>query len=461
MSKHMPLDVRVAIERNNPSIWRDEDLCIKCGMCKRVCENDLAVHGRYDLAKTGDRAVCIYCGQCANVCPPSSIREVGEWEQVRAAIADPDAVVVVSTSPAVRVSAGELFGEEPGTFVQGKLISLLRALGFDYVLDTNFAADLTIMEEANELVERIQEGGKLPQFTSCCPAWVRYVETFYSELRGNLSSAKSPIGMQGPTIKTYFAQREGIDPKRIVNVALTPCTAKKFEIHREEMADAGKHMGIDGMRDMDHVITVRELGEWGHAAGIDWESLSDDGAYDDLMGQASGAGVIFGNTGGVMEAALRTAHHMLIGEDAPANLLELESVRGYEGVRRATVELGGTSLEVAVIYGTTNARAFIEGERASGGTGLSAFQFVEVMACPGGCIGGGGQPKRLGPAADKARRARIAGLYERDRELPRRCSYENPQIQELYRSFYGDPGSALAEEMLHTVYTDNSAELGA
>lgn len=461
MSKHMPLDVRVAIEQDNPSIWRDEDRCIKCGMCKRVCEGSLAVHGHYDLQKTADRAVCIYCGQCANVCPPSSIQEVPEWERVRDAIADPDAVVVVSTSPAVRVSVGELFGEEPGAFVQGKLISLLRALGIDYVLDTNFAADLTVMEEAHELVGRIKAGEMLPQFTSCCPAWVRYVETFYPELRGNLSTAKSPIGMQGPTIKTYFAGCKGIDPKRIVNVALTPCTAKKFEIRREEMAAAAARTGIEGMRDMDYVVTVRELAAWAQAAGIDWDALSDDGAYDDLMGSASGAGVIFGNTGGVMEAALRTAYHMVTGDDAPADLLELEPIRGYEGIRRAMVDLGGVSVPVAVIHGTANARAFIEGEDAAGGEGLSAFRFVEVMACPGGCIGGGGQPKHLGPAADKARRARIASLYERDRALPRRCSYENPQIEALYRDFYGEPGSVRAECMLHTAYVDNSLELGA
>ena len=356
----MPLSVRVAIEPDNPSICREEEKCIKCGMCKEVCTNEIGVHGTYTLDETSGKAICIHCGQCANVCPPASITEVYEYEVVQAAINDPDKVVIVSTSPSVRAALGEEFGMPKGTFVQGKMIALLRALGVDYVLDTNFAADLTIVEEASELIERITAGKKpLPQFTSCCPAWVKFAETYYPELLPNISTAKSPIGMQGPTIKTYFAKKMGIDPEKIVNVALTPCTAKKFEIRRAEMNAAGKLLGDPTMRDMDQVITTRELALWAKEAGIDFATLPDS-TYDKLMGEASGAGVIFGNTGGVMEAALRTAYTFVTGEPAPKQLYTLEEVRGYDGIREASLTIGDTLVNVAVVYGTQNARKMIE-----------------------------------------------------------------------------------------------------
>lgn len=345
MSKHLPLSVRVPIESDNPGICRDEEACIRCGMCRDVCTNIIGVHGTYTLEETGDTAICIHCGQCANVCPTASITEVYEYQAVRAAIADPDKVVIVSTSPSVRVALGEEFGMKPGDFVQGKMVALLRALGADYVLDTNFAADLTIMEEAAELLERItKKTAPLPQFTSCCPAWVKFAETYYPELLPNLSTAKSPIGMQGPTIKTYFAQKMGIDPKEIVNVALTPCTAKKFEIRRPEMNAAGKQLGEPAMRDMDHVVTTRELARWAKEEGIDFAKL-EESKYDSLMGEASGAGVIFGNTGGVMEAALRTAYYSLTGENAPKEFYQLEPVRGYEGIREASLEYCRNTVE--------------------------------------------------------------------------------------------------------------------
>ncbi len=306
--KHLPLSVRVAIEPDNPSILRWEDKCIRCGMCKTACTDLMGVHGTYTLERTGDRAVCIYCGQCANVCPVDSITERDESPAVRQAVADPEKVVVVSTSPAVRAALGEEFGMEPGAFVEGKMVALLRALGVDYVLDTNFAADLTIVEEASELIRRLTEKDRpLPQFTSCCPGWVHSAEMYAPELLPHLSTAKSPIGMQGPTVKTYFAKKMGLDPEKIVHVALTPCTAKKFEIRREEMHAAADYHGVEGMRDTDQVITTRELARWAKAEGVDWNAL-EDSAYDSLMGKASGAGVIFGNTGGVMEAALRTAY---------------------------------------------------------------------------------------------------------------------------------------------------------
>lgn len=451
----MPLSVRVAIEPDNPSICREEEKCIKCGMCKEVCTNEIGVHGTYTLDETDGKAICIHCGQCANVCPPASITEVYEYEVVQAAINDPDKVVIVSTSPSVRAALGEEFGMPKGTFVQGKMIALLRALGVDYVLDTNFAADLTIVEEASELIERITAGKKpLPQFTSCCPAWVKFAETYYPELLPNISTAKSPIGMQGPTIKTYFAKKMGIDPEKIVNVALTPCTAKKFEIRRAEMNAAGKLLGDPTMRDMDQVITTRELALWAKEAGIDFATLPDS-TYDKLMGEASGAGVIFGNTGGVMEAALRTAYTFVTGEPAPKQLYTLEEVRGYDGIREASLTIGDTLVNVAVVYGTQNARKMIE--RVKEGT--KQYHFIEVMTCPGGCIGGGGQPRDLIADADEVRKARIASLYRKDEQMTLRLSHENPEIKQLYETFYGKPLSELAEKMLHTAYINRSDDL--
>ena len=452
---HLPLSVRVPIEADNPSIVRWEEKCIRCGMCKVACTNLMGVHGTYTLEETGGKAVCIYCGQCANACPVDSITERDECPQVRQAVADPNKVVVVSTSPAVRASLGEEFGMAPGAFVEGKMVALLRALGADYVLDTNFAADLTIVEEASELLRRLTQGDQpLPQFTSCCPGWVHFAEIYAPELLPHLSTAKSPIGMQGPSVKTYFAQKMGLDPRHIVHVALTPCTAKKFEIRREEMHAAADYHGVEGMRDTDQIITTRELARWAKAEGVDWTAL-EDSPYDSLMGKASGAGVIFGNTGGVMEAALRTAYAYLTGQPAPASLLQLSPVRGYEGVREAQVDLGGQSLNVAVIYGTANARGFLERMKADG----KQYHFVEVMACPGGCIGGGGQPKDIMKDADETRKSRIAALYRRDGAMSLRTSHENPEIKAVYEEFYGSPLSEMAEKMLHTAYTDRSSIL--
>nr|WP_304258132.1 [FeFe] hydrogenase, group A [Phascolarctobacterium succinatutens] len=453
MSKHLSTSVRVPIEADNPSIVRNESLCIKCGQCSNVCTSPVGVLGTYALEQTGDRAICIHCGQCANVCPVGSITEVYEYPEVKAAVQDKDKIVIVSTSPSVRVALGEEFGLPKGAFVQRKMVALLRALGVDYVLDTNFAADLTIVEEASELLARIKgETDKpLPQFTSCCPAWVKFAETYYPELLPHVSTAKSPIGMQGPTIKTYFAQKMGIDPRKIVNVALTPCTAKKFEIRREKMNAAGQKLGIAELRDMDNVITTRELALWAKEAGIDFASL-EDSDFDKLMGEASGAGVIFGNTGGVMEAALRTAYAYLTGEQPPKEMLRLEPVRGYDGLREASVDIAGRVINVAVVHGTENVRKLIAG-------GIEKYHFIEVMTCPGGCIGGGGQPKDFAYDADAARKARIEGLYERDAEMELHLSHENKEIQQLYKEFYDAPLSELAEAMLHTTYQDRSADL--
>ena len=456
MGKHLSESIRVPIEADNPAIRRIENLCIKCGQCRDICRDYISVLGYYDLSKTNDTAVCIHCGQCANVCPVSSITETPEMDAVIAAAKDPDKVLIVSTSPSVRVSLGEAFGVQRGSFVEGKMIALLRKLGADYVLDTNFAADMTIVEEASELVERLTTHNKpLPQFTSCCPAWVKFAEIYYPELLPNISSAKSPIGMQGPTIKTYFAKKMGIDPKKIVNVALTPCTAKKFEIRRGEMNASARYLDLPGLRDMDHVITTRELADWAKKADIDFSTL-EDSKFDKLMGEASGAGVIFGNTGGVMEAAVRTAYEFVTHEPAPKELYTLEPVRGMQEIREAAVEIGTLRLQLAVIYGTSNVRRFLSMAKESG----KHYDFIEVMTCPGGCIGGGGQPK-----ADVEERrtmvdSRIESLYKRDAQMKLRKSHENPELKQLYEEFYRKPLSPIAEEMLHTSYTDRSGLLG-
>ena len=450
--QHLPLNVRVPMDEDNVAIVRHEDKCIKCGMCKTVCEEYIGVHGTYTLEETGGKGICIHCGQCTQVCPVDSLTERYEYQDIREAVADPDKIVIVSTSPSVRVGLGEEFGMPAGAFVEGKMVALLRKLGVDYVLDTNFAADLTIVEEASELIERITKGrGPLPQFTSCCPAWVKFAEIYYPEILPHISSAKSPIGMQGPTIKTFFAKKMGIDPTKIVNVALTPCTAKKFEIRREEMSDAADYLKIEGLRDMDAVITTRELAIWAREAGVDFASL-EDSAYDDYMGEGSGAGVIFGNTGGVMEAALRTAYELITGKEAPAPLLDLQPVRGYEGIREASLDVDGLTVNVAIVYGTANVRKMIERVES----GEKQYHFIEVMTCPGGCIGGGGQPKTMLPVADDARKARIASLYTRDASMKVRKSHENESIKKLYEDFYGKPLSELAEKMLHTMYKDRS-----
>ena len=456
MSKHLGMDIRVPIECDNPSIQRDEEKCIKCGQCKNICQDHIGVHGTYTLEETGDKAVCINCGQCANVCPVSSIHETYEYQLIQEEMKNPDKIIIFNTSPSVRIALGEEFGMADGSFVEGKMVALLRKLGARYVLDTNFSADLTILEEGTELIRRLTKQTKpLPQFTSCCPAWVKYLEIYHPDMRDNLSTAKSPIGMQGPTVKTYFAKKMNLDPTKIVNVAVTPCTAKKYEIRREEMCDAGKYLGIEGMRDMDYVITTRELAKWAKEENIDFASL-EDSSFDPLMGEASGAGVIFGNSGGVMEAALRTAYEIMTGQSAPADLLNYTPVRGLDDVKEASVEINGMTVNIAVIFGTKNASEFIEKMK----TGDKQYHFIEVMTCPGGCIGGGGQPKDTKYQGDILRAKRIAGLYNRDQSMTLRKSHENPEIKQLYAEFYQEPMSDLAEEMLHTSYTDKSKELG-
>lgn len=452
LSKHAFSSTRVAIEPDNPAIVRNDDLCIKCGMCKTICRSEIGVHKLYDLEKTGDYAVCTYCGQCANICPVSAITEVYEYQTVQKMLDDPDKIVIFSTSPSVRVALGEAFGMEPGSFVEKKMVAALRALGAEYVFDTTFSADLTIMEEAAELVARIVQKTKpLPQFTSCCPAWVAFVETFYPEYIPNLSTAKSPIGMQGATVKTYFAKQAGLDPDRIVHVAVTPCTAKKFEIRRPEMRDAALYNGGEAAPDTDYVVTTRELAKWLAEKGIDFSALAD-AEYDKILGRGSGAGVIFGNTGGVMEAAVRTAYHMITNEAPPENLYHLQPVRGMEDVKEATLTIGGVDIRVAILHGTANAVRFFKKMKK----GEAAYDFIEVMTCRGGCIGGGGQPRTEVPMTDEIREQRIAGLYKEDDHSTIRLSHENPEIKTAYESFFDKPLSERAEKLLHTSYTSKA-----
>ncbi len=434
---------RVGISEINPSIERIEEKCVSCGLCKNICKNYIGVNN------SEENIVCINCGQCANVCPVDSIVEKIEYDSLKRLVNREDKVIIFNTSPSVRISLGEEFGMEQGSFVEGKMVALLRALGGNYVLDTNFSADLTIMEEASELVDRIINKTKpLPQFTSCCPAWVKFSEIYHSNLLEHLSTAKSPIGMQGATVKTYFCEKMGIDPRNIINVAVTPCTAKKFEIRRDEMCDAGKYHGIDNMRDMDYVITTRELAMWAKEENVDFSNLLDSN-FDEFMGEASGAGVIFGNSGGVMEAALRTAYKLITKEEAPANFYNLTEVRGMKEFREASIDIGGHIINVAVIYGTKTVSDNMDKLINSG-----EYHFVEVMTCPGGCIGGGGQPKNR--SNSEVNKKRIDGLYNRDKNMNNKVSYNNKEIDKLYQEFYKEPLSELAEKMLHTTYVDRS-----
>lgn len=451
--EHLNQSIRVAVDEDNPSIKRIEDKCIKCGMCAIACNNFVSVNDHYDLSKTNGRAICVNCGQCVKACPVDALVGKDEYKQIEELMSDKDKIFVVSTSPSVRIGLGDEFGLPAGSFVEGKMVALLRKLGFKYVLDTNFSADLTICEEASELVERLKTNAQtFPQFTSCCPAWVKFAETFYPEILKNLSTCKSPIGMQGPIIKTYFTKKMNLDPKRIVNVALTPCVAKKFEIRRKEMNISAKINKVEEMRDMDFVLTTVELSKWAKEKNIDLNKLEDD-HFDNYLGTASGAGVIFGNSGGVMEAAVRTAYSYLTGKNPSELVLNLQSVRGLNGIKETKIEIAGRELKIAAVYGLANARIILDkiknGEK---------YDFVEIMTCQGGCIGGAGQPKHLNEE-DEYQQKRTESLYQRDKKMKYRAAHLNPEIVELYKNYLIKPNSELAIELLHTTYTDRSGDL--
>ncbi len=444
--------VYVKVNEECYPIARNPDLCVNCGNCKNICKNQQAVCGYFNPKKIKENTICIDCGQCTLACPTGAINFKNDIENVKNALADPDKIVIFQTSPSIRVSVSEEFGFDAGSLCEGKIVAALRKLGADYVFDTTFGADLTIMEEASELIERIQSKKNLPQFTSCCPAWVKFAETFYPEILTKLSSAKSPILMQGAIIKTYFASKMNIPVDKIVSVAITPCTAKKAEIKRSEMNVSAKYNNNSSLRDMDYVLTVREFAKWLKDENINFDTLSEEN-YDDPLGRASGAGVIFGNSGGVMEAALRTANFLLTGKNL--DKVEFQEVRGLGGIKEATVKIGDTSLKVAVVAGTANARELIskiqQGEK---------YDFVEVMACPGGCISGGGQPKSNTTYLEEAYKARQKGLYSLDPKSKTRFCHENEDIKKLYLQFLGKPLSPFSESLLHTSYFDKSEILG-
>ena len=433
---------------DNPSIVKDPAKCVKCGRCVKACQElqgldclTQAYRGaRFKVTTAFDLPMwqtdCVLCGQCSLVCPVGAIVEKDDTQGVWRAIHDESKHVIVQVAPSVRVALGDEFGMEPGELVTGKMVTGMRMLGFDKVFDTNFAADLTIMEEGSELIDRIQNGGKLPMITSCSPGWVNYVEKHHPELMDNLSSAKSPQAMFGAVSKTYYAEKMGLDPKDIVTVSVMPCTAKKYEAKRPEM-------GRDGYRDVDHVLTTREIAKLIRYEGVDMKNL-DESEFDSPLGTATGAGAIFGATGGVMEAALRTAYEVFTGETLPR--LDFEEVRGFEGIKEATIDLNGTPLKVAVAHTLKKAEELLQH--------AGDYTFIEVMACPGGCIGGGGQP--IG-TTNEIRRKRIQALYELDKSLPLRKSHDNPEIQAIYRDFFGRPLSNKAHDLLHTHYHEQKS----
>ncbi len=431
---------------------RDNSKCILCRRCSAVCENVqgigvIGANGRGFSTYIGQAfdmgladTSCVSCGQCIAVCPTGALTEKDCTDQVFEALADKTKHVFVQTAPSVRAGLGEEFGLPIGTNVEGKMVAALRRLGFEKVFDTDFAADLTIMEEAHEFLDRVQNGGVLPLITSCSPGWVKYCEHYFPDMTENLSSCKSPQQMFGATLKTYYAKKAGIDPKDIVSVSVMPCTAKKFEIGRDDQDAAG-------VADVDIALTTRELARMIKRVGLEFNELPDE-KFDDPLGESTGAGVIFGATGGVMEAALRTAVETLTGETLTS--LDFNEVRGTKGIKEATYNVAGMDIHVAVASGLGNARALLNKVKA----GEASYHFIEIMGCPGGCVNGGGQPQQ--PASVRnftdIRALRAKALYDQDAAMPIRKSHENPSIKRLYEEFLGEPGSHKAHELLHTTY---------
>jgi iron-only hydrogenase group A len=445
--RRAPQDMDVS----SPSIIRDPDKCILCGRCVRVCEEIQGV-AAIDFIGRGSRAfigtaynaglnvsTCVNCGQCVMVCPTGALTEHSYVNEVIAALADPDKTVVVQHAPSVSVTLGEEFGVKPGADVDGKMVAALRMIGFKRVFDTSFTADLTIMEEGSELVHRVKTGGVLPMLTSCSPGWIKFVETFYPEFVPNLSTCKSPQQMMGALIKNFWAPREHLDPAKVVSVSIMPCTAKKFECARPEM-------GAGGVADVDYVLTTRELGQLLRTFGVDLKAMPAE-APDTPFGQRSTAGKLFGATGGVMEAALRSAHFLLTGKELADPIIT--AVRGLKGVKEAQIPIDGLTVGAAVVSGLGNARQLLEQIKA----GRRDLHFIEVMTCPGGCISGGGQPM---DADLEAVRARMQALYKIDKQEPLRVSHRNPQIQRIYEEFLGAPLGEKSHHLLHTHYSDRS-----
>ena len=445
------------IDELSPSVVRDNNKCILCRRCVAACAKTqgvcaIGVQNRgfksqigSEFGKSLGEVACINCGQCIAACPTGALTEKDATKEVWAAINDPKKFVVFQPAPAVRVAIGEEFGMPIGTRCTGKLAAAMRRLGADRVFDVDFAADLTIMEEGTELLQRIQNGGVLPMITSCSPGWIKFCEHFYPEFIPNLSTCKSPNQMQGAVTKTYFAEKNGLDPRDIFVVSVMPCTAKKFEIQRPEM-------GRDGYRDVDANLTTRELARMIRQAGIDFVHLPDED-FDDVLGESTGAAVIFGVTGGVMEAALRTVADILSKQDLKE--IEYQDVRGLTGIKEATVSIAGMEIKVAVAHGTANAAKLLDAIKA----GEKTYHFIEIMGCPGGCVTGGGQPivdARTRYFVDP-KAARAAATYDEDEAKTIRKSHENPAIKKIYEEFLGEPCGHKSHELLHTHYVDRSA----
>ncbi len=439
------------VDDSAPHMIRDNNKCILCRRCIAACQqqfvsvigaNDRGIdtHVACAFEKPLSDVPCVSCGQCINVCPTGALTEKDNTAELWEALADPKKVVMVQTAPAVRAAIGEAFGMPIGTNAEGKMVAALRRLGFDKVFDTNFAADMTIVEEATELLDRVKNGGKLPMITSCSPGWVKFAELFYPEQLGHLSSCKSPQQMFGAILKTYYAEKNGIDPKDIVSVSVMPCTAKKFEIGREDEDAAG-------VADVDISITTRELARMIDRAGLRFTALPDE-EFDMPLGEDTGAAVIFGATGGVMEAALRTANDVLTGKDNGA--VDFEEVRGMDGLKEASYTIAGLEIKVAIASGLTAANYVMSKIK----DGTAPWTFVEIMCCPGGCINGGGQP--IVPASvrnfEDYRAKRAAVLYDIDKNAPIRKSHENPMVKKVYEEYFGTFGSHKAHEILHTSY---------
>lgn len=445
------------IDASASHMTRDNEKCILCRRCSAACTRlqDIAVIGANDrgfdthIASPFElplgEVACVSCGQCITVCPTGALSERDDTQKVYDAIRDPEKHVIVQTAPAVRVGLAEEFGYDIGTVVTGKMITAIRRLGVDKVFDTNFSADLTIMEEATEFLGRYQKKENLPMITSCSPGWIKYAEYYYPEFIPNLSTCKSPQGMFGSAAKTYYAEKMGIDPKDIYVVSVMPCTAKKFEAERLD------HTAVKGLADIDAVITTRELARMIRKNGILFNQLPD-GEFDAPFGLGSGAGTIFGATGGVMEAALRTAVYSITGSNPEK--IDFEEVRGTQGIKEAEYDVAGNKVRVAVASGLANAKKVLEMVKS----GEKEYDFIEVMACPGGCVNGGGQP--IQPAnvrnVTDIRAARAAGLYADDKSLPVRFSHDNPDIKRIYEEYFGEPNSHKAHEILHTGYTVRS-----
>lgn len=446
------------IDELSPSVVRDNNKCILCRRCVAACAKTqgvcaIGVQNRgfkseigSEFGKSLGEVACINCGQCIAACPTGALTEKDATKEVWAALNDPKKFVVFQPAPAVRVAIGEEFGMPIGTRCTGKLAAAMRRLGADRVFDVDFGADLTIMEEGTELLQRIQNGGVLPMITSCSPGWIKFCEHFYPEFIPNLSTCKSPNQMQGAVTKTYFAEKNGLDPRDIFVVSVMPCTAKKFEIQRPEM-------GRDGYRDVDANLTTRELARMIRQAGIDFVHLPDE-EFDDVLGESTGAAVIFGVTGGVMEAALRTVADILTKQDLKE--IEYQDVRGLTGIKEATVSVAGIDIKVAVAHGTANAAKLLDAIKA----GEKSYHFIEIMGCPGGCVTGGGQPivdARTRYFIDP-KAVRAAATYDEDEAMTIRKSHENPAIKKIYEEFLGEPCGHKSHELLHTHYVDRSAK---